>query len=50
MSNSFATRDQLQSGGQSYEFYNLTKLNGRFPAVASLPFSLKILLENLQRH
>ena len=50
MTNSFATRDQFQAGDKSFEFYNLTKLNGRFPAVASLPFSLKILLENLLRH
>ena len=46
--NSFSTRDSLRSDGQTYAFHNLQALPG---ATASrLPYSLKILLENLLRH
>ena len=43
--NSFDARDTLEVGGQSYEIYRLDKVEGS----ASLPFSLKVLLENLLR-
>lgn len=43
--NSFNSKGQLEVLGQSYEIFNISKIAG----AASLPFSLKILLENLLR-
>ena len=49
--NSFGTRKALQVGGRSVQIYSLPALQAAgFPAIARLPFSLKILLENLLRH
>jgi aconitate hydratase len=48
MSDSFATRDQLSVNGQNYTIYSLAKLGQQFD-IAKLPFSMKILLENLLR-
>ena len=47
MSDSFKTRQSLAVGGQSYEIFSLPALKGR--DLGRLPFSLKILLENLLR-
>jgi len=47
MNDSFKTRKSLAVGTQSYEIFNLTALQGH--DLARLPFSLKILLENLLR-
>jgi aconitate hydratase len=47
MIDSFKARTQLQSGGKSYEIWNLNALGAE--RVARLPYSLKILLENLLR-
>ena len=47
--NSFDTRTSLTVGGESIEIFSLPKLERAFPAVSRLPFSLKILLENLLR-
>jgi len=47
MSDSFKTRKVLQVGTRTYEMYSLAALRGHNPA--RLPFSLKILLENLLR-
>ncbi|HEX5070052.1 MAG TPA: aconitate hydratase AcnA [Vicinamibacterales bacterium] len=48
--NSFKTRRSLTVGGQSFDYYSLPALEqAGFPEVARLPFSLKILLENLLR-
>jgi aconitate hydratase len=44
--NSFGSRAALQAAGQQYEIYRLDALDGS----AGLPFSLKILLENLLRN
>ena len=49
MSDSFATRTSLQVNGKSYIYYSLPKLGQRFD-IARLPYSMKILLENLLRH
>jgi len=49
MNDSFATRDTLRVGHQTYEIFNLRKLNEQY-AIARLPGSLKILLENLLRY
>ncbi len=45
--NSFSTNDTLASGATTYRFHRLPTL-GR--SVSRLPYSLKILLENLLRH
>src|SRR5689334_7953945 len=47
--NSFDARADLEVGGRSYEIFRLDALQSEFD-VARLPFSLKILLENLLRH
>src|SRR4051794_3753142 len=46
--NSFDARSDLEVGGRSYEIYRLDALQDTFD-VARLPFSLKVLLENLLR-
>ncbi|HWJ51549.1 MAG TPA: aconitate hydratase [Solirubrobacteraceae bacterium] len=46
--NSFGAKDKLEVGGQEYEIFRLDALQQRFD-VARLPFSLKVLLENLLR-
>ena len=49
--NSFSTRSALRSGGESVEIFRLNALErGGVGNVARLPFSLKVLLENLLRH
>ena len=56
MADSFATRARLDVNGKSYAYYSLPKLGERLgggdPAnlLAKLPYSMKILLENLLRH
>ena len=45
MNNSFGTRSNLTVDGDCYEIFNVAEL----PASARLPYSLKILLENLLR-
>jgi aconitate hydratase len=47
--NSFDARADLEVGGRSYEIYRLDALQARYD-VARLPFSLKVLLENLLRN
>src|SRR5947199_9049952 len=47
--NSFHARSTLKVGNRSYEIFRLGGLQERFD-VARLPFSLKILLENLLRN
>ena len=49
MLDSFATRDTLKVNGSSYQIASLTKLGERFD-IKRLPYSMKILLENLLRH
>ena len=49
MADSFATRAQLDVNGKSYTYSSLAKLGERFE-LARLPYSMKILLENLLRH
>ncbi|MFN3903734.1 aconitate hydratase AcnA, partial [Rehaibacterium terrae] len=49
MSDSFATRDTLEVNGKTYAIRSLAKLGKRFD-LERLPYSLKILLENLLRH
>ena len=47
--NSFAAKAKLNSGNRSYTIYRLAALEARGFKLARLPFSLKILLENLLR-
>ena len=51
MSNSdtFGARSTLEVGGQSYEIFRLDAMQAKYD-VARLPYSLKVLLENLLRH
>ncbi|WP_447934718.1 aconitate hydratase AcnA [Stenotrophomonas lactitubi] len=49
MSDSFSTRSQLNVGGKTYDYFSLPKLGQRFN-ISHLPYSMKILLENLLRH
>jgi aconitate hydratase len=44
--NSFGSRDTLEAGGAAYEIYRLDAV----PASRTLPYSLKVLLENLLRN
>src|ERR1700760_4485954 len=46
MTNSFDAKATLTVGDASYDYYRLDKVEGS----ARLPFSLKVLLENLLRH
>ena len=49
MGDSFSTASGLTVNGQDYRYYSLEKL-GQQHDISRLPFSLKILLENLLRH
>ncbi|WP_269791766.1 aconitate hydratase AcnA [Stenotrophomonas sp. Iso1] len=49
MSDSFSTRSQLEVGGQQYTYCSLPKLGQKYD-ISHLPYSMKILLENLLRH
>ena len=49
MTDSFSARSTLEVDGAEYEIFRLDRLAERFD-LARLPFSLKILLENLLRH
>src|SRR5215208_2840828 len=48
--NSFGTRTEIRVGGRPLQMYSLPALEkAGFPGVARLPYSMKILLENLLR-
>src|SRR5215204_5913324 len=47
--NSFDARADLEVGGRNFEIYRLDALQSKYD-VARLPFSLKVLLENLLRN
>jgi aconitate hydratase len=50
MRDSFGTRSRLEIGGRSLAHFSLPRLEARFGSLARLPYSMKILLENLLRH
>ncbi len=50
MKNSFGAKSELQVGGKSYTYYNLRALESEGINLSRLPFSLRILLENLLRN
>jgi len=43
------TRSTLNVGGKEYAYYSLKKAAGKFGDISRLPFSMKVLLENLLR-
>jgi aconitate hydratase len=49
MKDSFSVRDSFEANGKKYSFASLAKLGERFD-IKRLPYSMKILLENLLRH
>src|SRR5438105_13484619 len=49
MSNSFGSKAVLNVGDRRYTIHRLESICKQFPQAARLPFSLKILLENLLR-
>ena len=49
MTNSFNARSTLKVGTKEYQYFSLKALEGQFK-LARLPYSYKILLENLLRH
>ena len=49
MSDSFKAKSTLSVGSKNYTFFDLTKLEGQYK-VSRLPYSYKVLLENLLRH
>ena len=50
MTDSFGTRSHLEVGGRRLAYFSLPALESRFGPLDRLPYSLKILLENLLRH
>ena len=48
--NSFGSRSELKSGNRSYEIFQLNALQQHGVTLERLPYSLRILLENLLRH
>jgi aconitate hydratase len=44
-----STRSTLQAGGKSYAYYSIDKAAAKIGDVSALPFSMKVLLENLLR-
>ena len=48
-SNSLGTRSTMDVGGKTYAYYSLKKAAAKIGDVSRLPFSMKVLLENLLR-
>ena len=48
-SNSFDTLTRLELDGHVYHYYSLEKLAAEIPEIEQLPYSLKVLLENILR-
>src|SRR3954469_4727670 len=46
---SYSSRSELEVGGETYEIFRLESLQQKFD-IARLPYSLKVLLENLLRN
>ena len=43
-------RTSLNAAGKTYHYYSLAELAKAYPALGKLPYSLKVLLENLLRN
>ena len=50
MNDSFKTKATLSAGGATVTYFSLETLAKEHPEVRTLPYSLKVLLENLLRH
>src|SRR5437867_7666391 len=50
MTKSFGSKGTLVVDGHEHGIYRIAHLEGRGPAKGRLPFSLRVLLENLVRH
>jgi aconitate hydratase len=50
MKNTFGSRAQLRAAGREYEIYRIDALDKQGIKTTHLPYSLRILLENLLRH
>lgn len=48
--NSFNTKKTLTVEGKNFHYFSLPELEKKFPIASKLPFSLKILLENVLRY
>ena len=48
-SNSLGTRSTLEVNGTSYAYYSLAAAAAKLGDISRLPFSMKVLLENLLR-
>jgi aconitate hydratase A / 2-methylisocitrate dehydratase len=48
--NTFGSQSQLKAGNRTYEIFRLSALEQKGLSLSRLPFSLRILLENLLRH
>ncbi|HLJ79181.1 MAG TPA: aconitase family protein, partial [Acidobacteriaceae bacterium] len=48
--NSFGSQSELKAGARTYEIFRLSALEKRGIDLKRLPYSLRILLENLLRH
>jgi aconitate hydratase len=47
---SFKTKSTVEAAGKTYTYYSVKALEAAHPDVARLPYSLKVLLENLLRY
>ena len=50
MTNTFGSRSTLKVGGREYEIFRIDALDKQGIKTTHLPYSLRILLENLLRH
>ena len=50
MTDSFQSRSELRVNDNNYVYFSLPEAARRLGNIETLPFSLKILLENLLRH
>src|SRR6202046_3431838 len=48
--NTFGSQSELKAGGKTYEIFRLSTLEKKGISLHRLPYSLRILLENLLRH
>ena len=49
MSDIFNVKDKLTVAGKDHAYYSLPKLAEKYPNINTLPYSMKIVLENLLR-
>ena len=47
---SFSIKNIMSVNGQTYHYFDLKKLSEQYDKISKLPYSLRVLLENLLRH